>query len=461
MSNANFLDLRRGARTTFEDVGGVFTFRSILTKEDGTVEQVRTAVVTPNFFRLLGARIALGRDFLESDGQLQAQAARRMPTIVILSYEYWQRRYGANPAILGHRTTNGAEIVGVLSPGFELHFPSGFSVEGRPDIWPAGRIEYDAAQRGNVSHRVIGRLKHGATLEQAQTEVETIASSIRRVDQNHETAGFHIRVVPMHKYLVAGVRPVILSLMGAAIFLLLIACGNVANLLLVRVSSREREFAVRAALGGSRSRLVLQTVGESLLLSGLGSLMGLAVAWLGIRQLSAFAPANLPRMESITIDSAVLGFTASASLAATLIFGSAPALRASRPDLMNALRAAGVSAGFRSGRALRNGSVMAQLALSLVLLTGSGLMLRSFTALQHIEPEYDPQRMLTFLLLDGQDDSTPELRAASVRTIQERLRALPGVENVAASSPFPLTGGFYPMLTGGFSNKVGHRTGDD
>ncbi|MCW5981920.1 MAG: ABC transporter permease [Bryobacteraceae bacterium] len=447
-SNANFVDLRRGARTTFEDIGSVFTFRSILRKEDGALEQVRTAIVTPNFFRLLGAEVALGRDFLESDGQPEAQLAQRLPTIAILSYQYWERRYGANPAILGHRATNGAQIVGVLSPGFELLFPPGFNVESRPDIWTAGRFDYDYAQRSNVSHHVIGRLKRGAALEQARAEVETVAASIRRVDRNHETAGFHIRVEPMRGYLVADVRPVILSLMGAAVFLLLIACANVANLLLVRVSMREREFAVRAALGGRRLRLVRQTAAEAVLLAALGAFVGLVLAWVGIRRFLTIAPADLPRLESIALDSTVLGFTALASLTAAVIVGLAPALRASRPDLMTVLRGGGLAAELRGGRTLRNGVVMAQLALSLVLLTGSGLMLRSFVALQRIDPGYDPQGILTFLLLNGQGGGSLEQRAASIRAIQERLRALPGVEKVAASSPFPLTGGFYPIRWG-------------
>src|SRR6266566_26915 len=192
-SNANFIDLRNGAKATFEDFGAVFTDRSVLHKEDGTPEQVRTATVTPNFFRLLGARIAFGRDFIEADGQAQpqttgvpkAQPLQRLPTIGILSYEYWQRRYGGNPAILGYETTNGTQIVGVLAPRFELFFPSTFDVERVPDIWIAGRLKYDGAQRNNVGLRAIGRLKDWATLEHAQAEAETIASDIRRVDQNH------------------------------------------------------------------------------------------------------------------------------------------------------------------------------------------------------------------------------------------------------------------------------------
>ncbi|MEX2263117.1 MAG: ABC transporter permease [Bryobacteraceae bacterium] len=442
-SNANFIDLRNGAKTMFEDFGAVFTSRSILRKEDGTPEQVGIATVTPNFFRLLGARIAFGRDFMEAD----AQPAQRQPTVAILSYDYWQRRYGGNPAILGHNTTNGAQIVGVLAPGLELFFPPSFVVERAPYIWTAGRLNYDSALRSNVRLRVIGRLKDGATLERAQAEAEAVAAEIRRNDGLHETAGFHIRVEPMQRYLVAEVRPVILSLMGAVIFLLLIACANVANLLLVRASLRERELAMRAALGASRWRLVRQVLAEALLLSGLGTLLGLGLASFGIRQLLVIAPANLPRLESIAIDPLVLGFTALAGLAAAAIFGMAPAWRAAQPNLMRFLSAAGRTPGLGGGRILRNSVVIAEVALSFVLLIGSGLMFRSFLALQRTDPGYDPRGVLTFLLLGGRGGDEPQ-RAASMRETQARLRTLPGVESVTASSPFPLAGAFYSIRWG-------------
>jgi predicted permease len=455
-SAANFIDLRNGANTTFQDFGGLYTVRSILAREDGTPEQVRAATVTPNIFRLLGANIAFGRDFTDADAQLQEpmgsaadeQHRTRLPAVGILSHEYWQRRYGGNPSILGRETMDGTQIVGVLAPGFEMLMPAAFDVERTPDIWIAGRLDYDGAQRSNVSLRVIGRLKDGATLEQAQAEADIISAAIRRVDQNHETAGFHIRVERMHEYLVAGVRPIILTLMSAVIFLLLIACANVANLLLIRVSMRERELAIRSALGGSRVQLVRQMLSEAVLISGIGSLLGLWLAWFGIRQLLVIAPAGLPRFESIGIDPFVIGFAALAGLAAAAIFGLVPALRASRPAVAGALRVAGRTAGLGDGRTLRDAVVIAEVALSFVLLVGSGLMFRSLLALQRTDPGYNPQGVLTFLALHRQNGTTPHSRAAFLRAIQERLRALPGVEDVSASSPFPLTGGFHSIRWG-------------
>jgi len=454
-SNADFFDLRDGAKATFEDLAAVNTGRTIWTREDGTPEQVRVARVTPNFFRLLGAKLVLGRDFSDADGQPpppqaggspNAQAPQRLPTIAILSYEFWQRRYGGDTAILGRSISGGGpQIVGVLAPGFELLFPPHLNMERLPDAWLAARLAYDNANRNTVSLRLIGRLKDGATLEQAQAQAEVVAAEIRKSDAIKETSGFHIRLEPMHKYLVAEARPAILSLMGAVIFLLLIACANVANLLLVRASLRERELAVRSALGASRWRLVRQMLAEALLLAGLGSLLGLGLAWLGIHELLRIAPANLPRLASIAIDPVVLAFTALAGLAAAAIFGMAPALRASRPDVMQVLRASGRTAGLGGGRLLRHSVVIAEVALSFVLLIGSGLMFRSFLALQRIDPGYDPHGLLTFLLLGGRGGPQPQQRAAFMREIEGRLRALPGVESVTVSSPFPLAGGFSPI----------------
>src|SRR5262245_46620689 len=305
LSNANFFDFRNGAKTMFEDITAFNTGRATETGEDGTLEQIRYALVTPNFFRLLGAKIAFGRDFAEADGEPQPPeqqssgapaALAPLPTIAILSYSYWQQRYGGSTAILGKRMLRGGSggplVVGVLAPGFELLLPPRLNEERTPDIWFAARLAYDAAYRKRNTNRVIGRLKEGVTLEQAQAEAEVVAAEIRKIDNILQSADYHIRLEPMHKYLVAEVRPAILALTGAVIFLLLIACANVANLLLVRASQRQRELAIRAALGGSWRRLVRQMLVEALLLAGAGALLGLGLAWYGIRQLLAIAPSD-------------------------------------------------------------------------------------------------------------------------------------------------------------------------
>ncbi|HEU0176010.1 MAG TPA: ABC transporter permease [Blastocatellia bacterium] len=460
LSDVDFIDLRNGAKTTFEDIAAVSTGRRVMPREDGAPEQVRTSVVTPNFFRLLGAKIMAGRDFTEDDGQPQPQQADSgqaaqtppRPTIAILSHEYWQRRYGGNTAIFGKGMLSGGnggpQIVGVLAPGFELLLPPKLNAERLPDVWFAARLGYDTVNRYTVFHRVIGRLKEGATLKQARAEAEVVASEKRKTDTILRTADFHFQLEPMGEYLVAEVRPAILALTGAVIFLLLIACANVANLLLVRASLRQRELAVRASLGADWRRLVRQMLVEALLLAGAGAFLGLGLAWLGIRQLLAIAPANLPRLDSIRLDPVALAYTALAGLAAAVIFGLPPALQASRPDVMNILRGSGRTGGLGGGRRLRNVVVITEVALSFVLLIGSGLMFRSFIALQRIDLGYNPHGLLTFQLLGPRGGPQPQARAAFMRETQDRLRALPGAESVTASSPFPLTGGSSPIRWG-------------
>ena len=460
VSAENFIDLRNGAKRTFQDFGAVSTNRGNFPREDGTPEQVRFAQVTTNFFALMGARMVLGRDFTDSDGQPQPAAqpgaappaTPPLPTIAVLSYEYWQRRYGGNPAVLGRPMLNNApgfnpQIVGVLAPGFELLFRPSAEVERHPDIWIAARLRYDNANRNAYFLRAIGRVKPGVTLRQAQEEVDLVSAEIRRNFSLYRTARFQYRAEPMKQYMVAEVRPAILALMGAVIFLLLIACANVANLLLVRVSLRERELAVRAALGGGRWRLVRQMLTEALLLTGLGTLLGVGLAWLGIHELLRIAPPNLPRLDSVPLDPQVLAFTVVVGALAAAIFGIVPALRASRPDVMNVLRASGRTVALGSSQ-LRSGVVVVEVALSFVLLIGSGLMFRSFLALQHTNLGFDPHQLLTFGILGGPGNTVPQQRAARMREIQTRLRALPGVESATGSFPFPLAGGFSTIRWG-------------
>ncbi|MCP5118890.1 MAG: FtsX-like permease family protein, partial [bacterium] len=280
-----------------------------------------------------------------------------------------------------------------------LLFPPGATIEGKPDVWIANDEGYDRSVAGL---RVIGRLKRGVTVDQARAAVAAAGAELQRIAPRLADLGTKARLEPMQGYLVAKSRPAILALMGSVVFLLLTACANVANLLLVRVFRRERELAVRTALGGSRWRLIQQTLTEAVLLAGLGTLLGVGLAWLGIRWLLVLAPANLPRLESIAIDWRVLAFAAATGLATAVIFGVMPALRASRPEVTRILRG-GRTSSFGAGRLLRNGVVVAEVALSFALLIGSGLMFRSFLELRRIDPGYDPQGVLTFLLVRDWD----------------------------------------------------------
>jgi len=449
-SNADFFDLREGTHELFEDMGGVSSLRAFVPREDGTTEQVGKALVTSNFFRLMGAHVALGRDFTDADAVPQpADPSVLIPpgSAAILSYEYWQRRYGGDRAVLGQELVGagqpGPTIVGVLAPGFRLYFPAAARTDAAPDFWVANNIGYDAAHRNLLAVGAIGRLKRGLTLAQAQQRLDALRPQLRK---NAFDPAAPLRLAPMRQYLVENVRTAILSLMGAVIFLLLIACANVANLLLVRSSLRQRELAVRAALGGSWRRLLRQMLTEALLLSGLGTLLGLVFAWAGIRGLLAIAPADLPRVESAGIDWRVFLFAAAAGLVSIAFFGVIPALRAARPDLIQTLRNSGRTPALGGGRLLRSCVVIAEVALSFVLLVGSGLMFRTFLTLRHVDPGYDPHGLLTFFVAKDWSLTRQQGRIELLRQVQARLRALPGVQSATATLLLPLGGGPHPRL---------------
>ncbi|HEU4833183.1 MAG TPA: ABC transporter permease, partial [Pyrinomonadaceae bacterium] len=465
LSNVDFLDVKNGAKNNFEDFAAVQTFRVTLPGLDGTPERVRGAVVSTNFFQMMGGSIIAGRDFQESDGTPQAAPAGAdgnapaanapppPPTMVILSNEYFQQRFGGDRSVIGKTLPVAAAfgpppiIAGVLAPGFELLFPPKANMEQFPSVWIAGRIPYDVANRNNVQWRVIGRLKPGASITQGQAEVETIVQKIREENTIAKTAGQFFQLVPMKQHLVDEVRPTILALMGSVILLLLIACANVANLMLVRASSRERELAVRAALGAGWWQLVRQTLVEAVVLSALGTIFGVALAYLGIRQLLAIAPENLPRLNAISIDMKVLGFAVLAGLFSAMIFGAIPALRTAKPNLMDTLRAAGRT-GALGAAWLRNAVVVVEVALAFMLLIASGLMVRTFMNIQRVNMGFDPRGLLTFQLL-GNIGETPQERDTFKRQLREQLDALPGVNSVTASNPLPLAGGFSPVRWGG------------
>jgi predicted permease len=455
-SGPDFMDLRDHASATLEDVAAVSTGRFNLAHDDGTPEEAVYANVTPNLFRLLGARIVMGRDFIDADGQPDPGTAdgaplppdQRLPIYAIASQEFFQRRFGGNPAALGQPIVkHGPILVGVVERGTELLFRPDRDIERRPDLWMALRLTYTAPRVG-IYLRLIGRLRPGAGIQRAQTQADAVAAQTRAIEPAYRGAGLQFRLEPMQPYLVAQVRPAILALMGAVIFLLLIACSNVANLFLVRASLRARDLAVRTAMGASWWRLVRQMLAEALLVSAAGSALGFGLAWAGVHQLLAVAPANLPRLDATRIDPAVLAFSIGAGLAAAVLFGLVPALRAARPDVAQVLRASGRTSGLSGGAMLRNVVVVAEVALCFVLLVGSGLMFRSFMALQRTNTGYDPHNLLTFRTMGGTFARTTEERAAIIRRKQLALAAMPGVESVTAANTLPLNGSFFPYRWG-------------
>ena len=452
-SPPDYRDLQLQATGTFEELAAVTPAGPVpISEATGEPEQIRVAGATQNLFRLLGARVLVGRDFVDDDALPQppipqGQAAQgtppaRLPQVGILSYALWQRRYGGDPSVVGRQVDLGggrAQIVGVLAPDFELLFPPRANMERVPDMWTAMRINYDTANRNNVALRVIGRIKPDVSLEQADTDVERLAADLRKQFPIKQTAGLHFRVVSMYEDLVRDMRPAIVALMGAVAFVLLIACANVANLLIVRASTRSRELAVRAAIGASRAQLVRQMLAESTVIAALGTALGVGFARGGIQVLVALGPRTLPRLHAVAMDPMVLAFAVLTGVVTALVCGIIPALRASHADVHEVLRSAGGrSGGLRGGRRLRAGVVVTEVALSFILLVGAGLMLRSVLALGRVNPGYDPSNVLTFFLQPQAQQ--PEQRAAFMRQVRERLLAIPGVVGATAATPLPLDG---------------------
>jgi putative ABC transport system permease protein len=460
----DWLDLRAKA-TAFESIAGIAAFPGPFVGDDAKPEQIVVAGVTPNFFTVLGARIAFGRNFVEADGAapppppngpdgkpLPVDPARLPPQITIISHGFWERKFGGDSSVIGKtiqifglRST----IVGVAEPGLRMVFKAGFggSDSPEPEAYQANRFDYTTASRINVLYRAVGRLAPGANLATASAQLASLTADLQSRFPIKKTSNTVWYAEPLSEGIVKSVRPAILALMGAVTFVLLIACANVANLLLVRASARERELAVRSALGGTRRTLIVQMLAESLVLAACGAVIGLGLAKLGINLLLSIAPSTLPRIADVSIDPMVLGFTAAIAMMAALVFGILPALRASRPNLAQTLRASGRSSGLQSGKYVRQAVVVAEVALSFVLLVGSGLMLRSFVALSRVDPGYDPNGVMTFTS-PANGLRTPEARQAFVANMKQHLASIPGITAVTAASPLPLDGLDFSMRWG-------------
>jgi putative ABC transport system permease protein len=453
----DYHDLREQI-TLFEETLGIQTFRPTLPGASGEQpEQIGVASVTPNTLRMLGGRVTIGRDFVEADGTPlpppppPAPGAPpgapapppppQPPQAAILSHDFWQRRFGGDAAVINtvyqpFENPNARWlIVGVAAP-MELLFPPDQNVEREPDVWLAMRQNFATGSRVNVNMRVLARLKPNVRLAEAQGQVDNLTRDLRKRFPIKETAGFHLRLEPVARDLVADVRPTILALMGAVLFVLLIACANVANLLLVRGVARERELAVRAALGGTRGRLIRQMLTESFVLSVAGAGVGILLAMASVRLLKANGPENVPRLQDVAIDPIVLAFTAVCAVGAAFLFGLVPALRASRPDVHEVLKRGGRSAAVQSSHWLQRGVVVAEVALSFVLLIATGLMIRSFVALQRADPGYNPNGLLTFQIQNL--GPSAGMRQGLMRDLHARFSALPGVGDVTSAGPFPL-----------------------
>jgi predicted permease len=407
-------------------------------------ERVDAISTTSTLFDLLGAKTLLGRAFEP------AADAPGKPKIAVLTYGFWQREFGADPQILGRSLTlNGDSysIVGVLRPEFTLKdevMPGVGSIKQAEIFLPLEKDAYDTNNYGDENYNILARLKPGVTMRAAQADVSLIAARIR--EEKHRDPTFTISVVPLLDQVVGSVRRSLLVLLGAVALVLLIACANVANLLLARAGVRQKEVAIRAALGAGWSRMVRQLLTESIVLGVLGGAAGLAIAAASLFAVRTINPGNIPRLAEISIDLRVLAFTAAVSILTGIIFGLAPALRITRVDLNSALKSGGRSSGGTGGLnlghdKLRGLMVASELALSLMLLVGAGLLLRSFGRLLEVSPGFTATNLIsTRVSAITPKYKDPDVRARLFADICDRVRNLPGVTAVGAATSLPLTG---------------------
>lgn len=393
-------------------------------------EQVKAALVTSGFFEALGVHTLLGRTISTSDEQVHD------PQVVVLGHHLWQERFGSDPAILGKSLkldNSRMTVVGVLGEDLPLFSDA--------DIWiPAPFLHPEMANRRAHFFRPIGLLKPGVTLSQAQAELDTIA---RRLENAYPDSNksWGLRLSPLQTALVGDAKPALLVLFGAVALVLLIACANVASLILARNTTRRREIAVRTALGASRLRLVCQLLTESILLALAGGVAGIFLANAGVGLLKSLGPGSVPRLDEINVNGTVLAYTAIVALLTGILFGLGPALQENRRDLTLSLKEGGATGDSRSKHRAQNALVVAEVALSLIVLIASGLLLNSFWRLVHVNPGFDSSHVLTgqvsLVTENYKDDSK---RQAFFDQLQGRLQALPGVESAGFISELPLSG---------------------
>lgn len=432
-SAPNYNDWKTQSQS-FEEMGSFARTRLTLTG-DGEPEIFFAGIVTDGFFSVLGAQPRLGRIFLQEEDRPGAE--RR----VILSEGVWQRRFGADPDIIGRNITlsgNPYTIVGVMPSNFYNPRPGD---PRPPEMWVPFRLDYNQSGRRSDFLSVIAKLKPDVSLEQAHAELKTIAASLEQQYPATNT-GWSTKVISLHERFFGDIRPALLVLMGAVCFLLLIACANIANLLLARSASRRKEIAIRAALGASRGRVMRQLLTESVLLALAGGLLGLLLAVWGIEALVALGPADIPRLDSIGLDGQVLAFTLSVSLITGVVFGLLPAFQASNPHLIDNLKEGGRdSSDTVRGNRLRTSLAAAEIALALVLLVGAGLMARSFSALQNVDAGFDPDKVLTMqMLLPATKYADGPKVAEFANRLIEQVSMLPGVEATGVIDSIPLSG---------------------
>jgi putative ABC transport system permease protein len=428
VSPPDYLDYR-ARNTVFSSLGARTIFGASVLSGGDEPERVRSSIASANFFATLGVKPYRGRVFLPEEENGSHDVA-------IISYGLWQRRYAGDAAMIGKTIPIDGRphtVVGIMPPALDRTMDV--------QVWrPIPFNTGDTSVRRFHFLRLVGRLAPGVTLAQAQRHIDDIARSLEASYPENES--WHLTLVPYRDVVIGGVGPVLYILLGAVGLVLLIACGNVASLLLARATARSGEMAVRTALGAGRGRLVRQLLTESLLIGIVSGVVGLALAHYLLVGVRAVGDGMLPRLAEVEIDGVALAFTVGVSLLTSIVFGAAPALHAVRPDLAAAMKSLGKSSATRGGARARDMLVVAQVALSFVLLIGAGLLVRSLWELQNVKTGFDPARLLTGEI------SLPRDRYKDRADIQrfwdqllDRVRSIPGIESAAATTLLPLRGG--------------------
>ena len=414
----------------FESIAPVYEAPIIVTGDEAEPEYIQFSAVPTSFFQTLGVNPVMGRTFVKED------QVRGKPPVAIIGYGLWQRRFGANPNVLGSMITLGGTrctIIGVMPAGFD-YYPA------KIQIWTMLYMSPNE-RRDNRLYKAIGRLKPWATLAGAQAQLDTVNARLQQ--QYRETnAGWSVRLSNLQAWTTRDVRTSLILLLAAVGFVLLIACANIANLLLARATARRKEIAIRTALGAGRWRIIRQLLTESSLLAISGGVVGLALSILLTKLLVAISPADVPRLDQIRLDARVLGFTVGVVGLVGLLFGLAPALQASKPDVNDVLKEGGRGSSEGHGRnRVRAILVVSEIALSLLLLIGAGLLIKSFMRLRNVNAGFDPHNVLTMRIgLPGRRYKEPQQQATFFRELTQRVGALPGVESAGAALTLPLDG---------------------
>lgn len=436
-STAQYFDIKNSNRS-FEDLAIAIGRTANLTGGEGAPERVGTILMSSNLLPMLGARPLLGRLFLGEEDSPGGMA------VAILTYSAWDRRFGRDTKVIGKSITlNGLPyvIAGVLPETFSLpheNLPTLYGGEFGEILLPLPLAPAAANLRTHEDYNIVGKLKPGVGVRQAQAEMDALTARLRRdhPDVYPPNGGLTFGIVPMLEQVVGDVRRTVIALLAAVGLVLLIACANVANLLLAKAVGRQKEIALRAALGATRARIMRQLLTESILLAVCGGALGMALAAWSLKWIHVFGSGSIPRLHQISVDARVLAFTALLSLVSGVVFGLVPALRSSRLDLNESLKSAG-----RWGRGVNTRALVltAELALSLVLLTSAALLIRSFVSLLRVEPGFHAKNVLTLnLALAGGKYGDARMVLETYRQLWNRLEQLPGAAAAGGVSVIPL-----------------------